>query len=554
MRAMTRRRTVALLLVSLTVLVTVWNVATPPSAGPDEPSHITRAAALVRWRLDGERVDERSTVRAFQLPAEIAFPDPGCFVLLPGVPAGSVPATCATSEPVPDGDAIRLTTSNDYPIWGHLLPGLGTFVPGRANGFVARWFDALVPVLLVAGAVVVAARRGWTAVAGTAVALTPMAWFTFAVVNPSGLVIAGGIGLWVAIGSLGRAGPSRNDPLVDLLLAGSWAAMVLPRRDGLVWAALVLAAAVLIFDLDLVGVVRRTRWPVLAVIATATLATLAWAWRSETGSSSALFAAPLAPVAAELIRRTAHDARMASTRRRVIGVVTLGVLAVGGMVAVASTSGIGLDGTALRGAIGETGINLTEAIGVLGWVDAPVPTTAVHLLVAALGALGAMSLVTAEWRLAVGALGVLVIAVAMSWTLTIVQNDPPGTYWQGRYYLPFLVGIPIVLGSVRIDNDLARRVGTSVVIAGLAVTNVALAAAMRRFGVGVSGSFVPTDWDTYDAPLPPVALLVVHVVASGALFVALARLVSAPGDVPVSDRPIGTDVRGADVASDDRPD
>ena len=47
---------------------------------------------------------------------------------------------------------------------------------------------------------------------------------------------------------------------------------------------------------------------------------------------------------------------------------------------------------------------------------------------------------------------VLGAGIFTSWVLTMLQNDETGTYWQGRYYLPLLVGIPIVLASVDVPG------------------------------------------------------------------------------------------------------
>jgi hypothetical protein len=49
------------------------------------------------------------------------------------------------------------------------------------------------------------------------------------------------------------------------------------------------------------------------------------------------------------------------------------------------------------------------------------------------------------------------------------------------------------------------------------VVNVALAAAIRRWAVGLGGSLYPWHWHTYRAPVHPGLLIVMHAVASVAL-------------------------------------
>lgn len=519
----------AALFVVLGVLLLVWIFAVPPSAGPDEPSHMVRAAALIRGELEGDDLPGQ-TLPGYELPGEVGFPDPACFALQP-----EAPASCAADLPIPDGDFYLFTKSDDYPVWGHVPAGVGTLVPGSANRWATRTTDAIIPLLLLGATLIAASRRGPLAGATTLLAVTPLAWFTFAVVNPSGPVIAGGLGLWTALVALAeRSSPApsngdraakhsrRGERLVPWLAALSWAAMVLPRRDGLVYACLILAAAFLVLDLDVRSSIRRVGTLALAAAAVSTLVTLAWASRSDTTGSQALFAAPLAPLAALGVRRLARTSLLAGRRRQAIGAIAAVVVAVLGALVVMTRRSGGFDRAVLRDVIGQTGLNLNEAIGVLGWDDTPIPTSAVHLWLIVLGMVAGAAVVLGNRRVLLGAAGVVGVAVLTSWTLTMVQNSTP-LYWQGRYYLPLLVGVPVLLGTVRLDAATGRRLALLVAGTSMLVANLALAQTMRRFGVGSSGSLDPNDWNTYDTPVPPVMLLVVHAIASVALVVWITR-------------------------------
>ncbi|MFN3255079.1 MAG: DUF2142 domain-containing protein [Ilumatobacter sp.] len=527
---MNLRRGAPLLAVLFVLLVSVWIMATPPSAGPDEPTHAVRAAGLVRGMLDGDRVPGTSTYSGFDLPATIGFPDPGCYAFQP-----EVPATCATSLDPPPGNAELGTRATDYPIWGHLAAGTGSLLPRSTHDWSMRLFDALLPAALIVGSLLLAARRGWAPFGATVLAVTPIVWFMLGVVNPSGTVIAGGIAVWSALLALSLAPapasvpggsvtleersvaaerPATTARATAWLLAIGWAAMVLPRRDGLVYASLVVALAILIVDHDIRRVLRRIGRGPLVVIAVSTLATLAWAWRSQTNASMALFAAPLTIVAAAVARRVWRSPLLATRGRRAAAIGGVAALIPFVMLAVMSRRSSGFDRGVLRATIGQTGLDLTETIGVLGWLDTPVPTPFVYLWVIGLGLLAGAVVVTGTWRLAGGAAAVLGVGIAASWTLSMLQNDPSGLYWQGRYYVPLLVGVPLVLGAVRLDRAQSRRIGVIVASIGLIVANVALATMMRRFGVGLSGSMNPLDWNTYDTVVPPVVLLVMHLAAS----------------------------------------
>lgn len=205
----------------LAAMALMWILLVPPQAGPDEPDHLVRAGGLIRGDLDGVDSPHGWAERGYVLPSWIDKPSPTCYRFQP-----LVPAACSTSQPLPDGEAALGTQAQDYQVWGHLLPGVGTLAPKDVSLTVSRIFDAVLPVAALAVVAATAARRGWLALGAAIVAVTPMAWFSIAVVNPSGLVIGGGLLLWTALVSAGRAPPR----LAAWMLAVGWAMMTLPNR------------------------------------------------------------------------------------------------------------------------------------------------------------------------------------------------------------------------------------------------------------------------------------------------------------------------------------
>jgi hypothetical protein len=509
--------TAALLCALFGVMALAWIIATPPSGGPDEPNHITRSAALVRGQLSGE-ASEFTSQPAFELPAWVGAPDPGCFALQP-----FTPATCATSQPRPGGEEVLIETrSADYPIWGHLLAGVGTYLPSNVAGWAARGLDAVPAVLLLGLAFVVRARRGWLAAGGALLAITPMAWFSVAVVNPSGLVVVGGIALWVGLGAL-------RDPtmLHRWLTAAAWAALILPRRDGLIWAVLIVSIAVVADQVGFRDTWRRLGVGPQVLVVVSTLATMAWASRSDTASASALLAVPVVPFLVAGARRLWLGSLLVGVVRRTAAVVVAVMIGLVVSFLIMDRRPSGYDGSVLLIVIGRTGLHLREAIGVLGWLDTPLPETMVMFWILGLGVLLGAALLNDARALLWGAGATLAVGVAASWVLEMGQGDPSGTYWQGRYYLPLLAGIPILLSSqpatkgVRLRASqvaVSARLGRATLFIALVVLNVALAAAMRRWGVGIAGSLSPFAWNTYDAPIPPFLILTMHIVASVALW------------------------------------
>lgn len=505
-RGISWRRTLAgCLLVGGMVLL--WILAVPPSGGPDEPSHLVRGAGLVRGHAGGIGGGGDGLL---EVPPWTGWPDPACYAQ-----SEFAPASCATSAERPSGDDTPLLSrAVDYPVWGHVLPGLGTFAPAAVQSTVARVLDALVPVVLVTFSLLAAARRGWTVAGATLLAVTPLAWFVFAVVNPSGVVVAGGVAMWTGIVTAHRS----PDALHRWLVAGGWAALALPRRDGFVWAG-VIAALTLLWS----GLGLRAAWRLLGrgpqiLIGVSTIATLLYAVTSDARSTTGLLAVPLLPVVAVGARAVWRRASAQGVVVQVVAAAAGVAVATAAVYAAMSVRDGGIDREVLRIIFNRTGERLEQAVGLLGWLDTPIPASTSLLWFVALGVVAAVAILADDHRGLL--LGTATVAVALvgSWTVEMAEGDPTGTYYQGRYYLPLLVGVPIAFAAVRGRPPGSERLGRYIGVVALVVVNVALAAAMRRWGVGNAGPWVPWSWNTYDTAVPPLLLLALHALASGGLW------------------------------------
>jgi hypothetical protein len=250
-------------------------------------------------------------------------------------------------------------------------------------------------------------------------------------------------------------------------------------------------------------------------VAGSTLLTILWGVAADSSVTRLLVLAPVALVLVELVRWILRVHATTGGRR----MMTVAAAAAAGVVfvtAVAVTRPGGWDSDLAERVVGETGNNLIEAIGVLGWLDTSLPMLAVLLVCVGLGVLAAASLVC-SFAPALWAAGLMGLVLVTSWTFELAQGNNSGTYWQGRYSLPLLVGIPMLLGAVRLGSVSARCVVPIVGGASLVAMNVAAWAAARRWGVGTDGSLLPWDWDTWSAPLPPVVLLLLLGGLSGGL-------------------------------------
>ena len=482
-----------MLLAFIAAIASCWVMIVPPMAGPDEPEHVVRSAALIR-NAAGSQSPSTPAVR-YELPASVSWPNPACFAFRP-----DVAADCALGTERPDGVTMLPTRQFDDPVWGHLLPGIGTLITGPAGIWVSRLLAAAIPILLVGAALSASARADGLAASSLMLALTPMSWFMFSVVNPSGLSIAGGVALWVGASNVAGAG-TRAD---RWLAAAGWTALVLPRRDGLVWAALVLVAVLVAERCSLADCLRRLGRGPTVLVATATVAAQVWSATLDTPVDRAAILVPLLLGAFELARRSVPVGVGMPLRSVVVGAGLAGS-------AVALVSLRGIPSAALaRTAATHTADQVNESLGVLGWLDTPIPAGAALVWCVGFGMLIAAALHGPSWRRGLVAAGVGATAISAPWLIELVR-DGTLVRWQGRYDLPLLIGMPILLGRVSVPERFKRRIAVAIAMMAVVVWNLAFWAAARRWAVGVSGSLRVWEWDTYGAALPPVALGLAHI-------------------------------------------
>jgi hypothetical protein len=495
-----------LVVIGVVGIVACWLLATPRNAGPDEPSHLVASAALVRGHASGPIVDLGYPAEQFRVPAMVGEPNPGCYAFQSDQTADCAPAP-ASSTALDD----KYSTSANYPIWGHLLPGLASFVPSASLfAYLARALNASLAVALLVGALLRARRRPspWLAV-GLVVGFTPIAWFSLSIVSPSALAIAGATAVWVAM-------LSPEDGHLTLLVAG-WCAILLPRRDGPLWATLVVGfACIAAAERPSAWWARLGRRARLFVLCSLPLPLLSVLLHDGDRLNTALALAPLALPIADLMigwgRRHVGERRM--RQACVLGAVGLAVLAIAAANVVRAA---GPDGTLTLHIISNTGRHLRQLVGVLGWLDAPIPEVLVLLWWVAIGCLFGLALIGSPRHALIGA-SILATTVVVAWVLEIGSGDTTANYWQGRYSIPLAIGVPLVLASgVRVDAATARRLITFLFGSVWVLWNVAFVAALHRWGSGISGTWVVWRWHDWHQPGPIVLFIVVHALASGLL-------------------------------------
>ena len=464
------------------LLVASWVLGTPPGSGPDEWAHLAKASALARGVWLGAPVSEYGEPGSFS-PAQLRYLlQTTREVELPS--AQVAPSSCNAFQPersarcpeppAPTAPTTRVkTVVAAYPPAASLLPALALRggAPWPRADWLARAASALLCAALAALGLWQASRAGPFGAAGALGAFTPTAAFLAGVVNASGLEVCAAL---ATAGALARlAADARPAP-------GAWRTLQ--------------AAALLLC-------VARPLGP---------------AWLALHVAAFALAAAPDA-----LRARAAERSRL----EVLAGAVLLGVVLNRAWAAAAPIS-VPLawwpQGAALRDAAAAWPGWLKEQVGVVQYLDTPLPRWAYAawagavgvLLLAALRAPGARP----RWAL----LGALAAAALAPVALFTVATGPSGFPLQGRYVLPALVVAPVLAGALAARAALPGALATWLPRgAGATFAAVHFAgawAAARRSAVGTGG-----PWWFFPAPewAPPWGWgLVLALAAAGALALA----------------------------------
>ncbi|GAA2978229.1 DUF2142 domain-containing protein [Kitasatospora sp. NPDC006786] len=440
-----------------------WAFASPTGASPDEHAHLIRAAAVARGQVEGREVMVPHLVGGIEGQfAETGVELPriyqdlkdvnSCYVFKP-----EQPASCAPRLVDRPGETLVTTAAGRYhPAYYFAVGWPSLLVHGAKAFYLMRLMSALICSALVASAVVSAAewrRRSFTLL-GVITAATPMALFLFGVVNPSGPEIAAGILVW----SAGLPMLMSPDPLLlnrRLARLGIGALVLISIRPlGLIWFAGALFFALLLGQKGAVREVlrRKVTWLWGGLAAAGAVAALAWS-SSHPDNSIINTPSDLTPLAAA---RKTFD--------------------------------FGL-------------LYMKQMIGYFGWLDAEAPAATLLVWCGVALALAMFALCYARFRDALAIVGVMAGIVVIPIAAQAMQARQLGMIWQGRYLLPFAVGLPILCAAICHERlpwgGFAWR--RLLVIAGFSLSLVNAAAflwALRRNTVGSTGPLLinPAHW------------------------------------------------------------
>jgi hypothetical protein len=500
-----------------------WAVSSPLMSIPDEPAHTVKAASVWRGQLRGEESSmggEAGMSGSGSIPIDVvrvpeayasAHALPGCYAFNPA-------ASVACAPDLEDSGRIvsTYTTAGPYPPLFYALVGWPSrLVQNDAGAYLMRLVGALLGALLIAFAArslsrVVAVPL---AVVALSVAMTPMVPFLMGSINPAGLEIAAAMLFWaasIALASSWQPGVRLDRGLLAELLVG-FAVLVNTRSLGLMFAVFALGGVLVFVGFTQVRRIATDRraWVLAGVMAVITA--LAAAWVLLSGHLSSVPGAPLPSGSRPLV--------------------------------------------VLSGALDDF---LRQLVAVFGWKDTVVTPSIMAWIAGALMLLGVVVLLAPRWRrlvVLVGASAALGLPVVLQ--LGSVARD--GLAWQGRYLLPFAVGIPmlaVVAIAPRVEELREGVRAVAVLVTGLCGFAIAFGqyAWLHRTTIGGDPDTLdPFHWGGWHPPVPAGLLVVLTLVlaAAPAVFVWVglgrdadqSRLATAASVAPITERSEHTERR-----------
>ncbi|MFA1537705.1 DUF2142 domain-containing protein [Actinomadura monticuli] len=391
-----------------------WAIAMPWDGGPDEQSHITRAAGVVGGDFAAPPIHlsvpeiERPLAGTYQtIPDGVAHPSPPCFAFKPQQPADCVhEGSASPHKPV---EQFTAGAGRYQPTYYALVGWPLRWWPGEGGLLAARLISAALSAGFLAAAVhaVLAWSRRPFLLAGLLIAATPMALHLAGVINANGLEVTAAIAMWAALVPLVRADGPPDRRL--LILAGVAAVTVAwTRPDGPLSVALALTILAATAGRARLGTLVRDRgaWILGSVAVVACGLSAAWTLAME--------ATELVPV----------------------------------------PGGAGLGAAdALRLVIVErTSFYLKSMVGQFGWVDVEMPDAYYAVWFAAAGFLVLAALAAGgradRLRLALVVGG----AFALPLWMDVTGAKENGMMAQGRYILPSAVGAAILAAHIVDDR------------------------------------------------------------------------------------------------------
>lgn len=468
-------RAPALVVLGVLLLQAAWIFTMPPFRGLDEIDHAYRAAGVAGGQWQASEPAEAGRGNLVEVPASLVnAAHDQCE--LQGYPGHD---NCTAVRSTGDGKVLVASAAAAYPPAFYWIVGTAARpFEGAGALYAMRVATAALCLIFIAlGAWALSLLPTRWPLVGLVIAVTPVMAYSTAIVAPNGVEMAAGIALW---SSLLAMGDRDSRPSI-----------------GLLWCAI--ASAVVLSSLRMLG-------PLFVVMIVATMALLKW--RSLWG--------------------------VVRARPRTV--------AVGAVLVLASTvvQAAWMYDTAISDLSSELPANPTA----FSWVNAIVWPLQAIAAFPSQGQSGALvvypvvllifgALVSYAWRLSSRGERRAIVAslVASYWlpfVVTLLTLGSIGSIWQGRYGLPYSVGIALVSAWVISQRSPLTLVPKRLLIPFAVAYGVAVSACLIKIRMKeMKESLASSDDSAWLAPSPLVIVLMVSLATL--LFVLAAWQRSASG-------------------------
>lgn len=409
----------ALMTLGVLFLQIAWVFAVPPFRGSDEFDHVYKAAAVARgdW-VPSPTAATRGTGAWLDVPADLVEAANAQCEDLPY----TKPVDCVGTT---DGATTRVASGAGryHPLYYALVGTPALPFDGYAALYVMRLVTVFFAWLLFCAAL--AATRTWARTnwptATLAIAATPVLIYSSSVVAPNGIEMMAGLAFWTSAIGVARGVRPAHDGRLLLIAAVSGSLLVTTRSLGPLWCLMV-AVTVLISvrpgtDRLRVLLSDRRTWCAGGVVTLAALASTAWILRM---GSLNVGGEPKAPLSLpERLSLLSDD-------------VVLWLLQ-------------SIAAFPLRNEQSEPVVYICFLLAFL------------FLVVVGLAA--------ARGALRLGIILAILAASAVPFLISVATFNSHAEVWQGRYALPYAVGIALLIGLAL--DETGRRIGPRLRFAGL---------------------------------------------------------------------------------------
>lgn len=435
--------------------VSLWSLATPLMAFPDEPAHTIKAAAVVRGQITIEEGTSFGHGVHVRVPAYIAnLHAQDCFKFRQDTAANCAPAIPSDAN----DEAIGVTSAGSYNPMYYWIVGLPSLLlTGQPALFAMRILSALLSAAFYAAGFTALAqlRQPRVPVLMASLAVTPMVLFLAAGINPNSLEVAATMAAFCGfVVTLDNAHRVRHVLPAVVTVIASTVVLANTRQVSLVWLLCALISGVLLFR----G------------------AEIKAAFRNRLVLTGAALTVP--------------------------GVL-LGIYWIYLMLHAPANSGVAPEGIANP----QPGVSISRAfltmvekapeflqqyVGVMGWLDTPVPTAVVMLWSMVFGVAVLLPMLIRPFKTTIGAWAALAMLIFVPAILQASIWKSMGFVWQGRYNLPLVVVLLIAVGMTARRLHFPQSAGAQSVARVFLWSAVfchllAFAFVLRRYVVGTFG-------------------------------------------------------------------